>query len=108
MTSIGEFITSLNLVRYVARFVEQGIDSLEHVCYERDISALLEDCGVNCIDAKIFQDGLKHALKRENLNEKSDSAASKSLTAAVKAAVTQSRARQNATESVSASYSKAQ
>jgi len=46
MVAVRDFIVDCGLdEQYAARFVEQGIDSVDDLRYERDLDTLLEDVG---------------------------------------------------------------
>ena len=102
MSSITEFLNSIALAPYAARFVEQGIDALEDLRYERDLDGLLEDVGLAGADADAFRKALKQALAGDGgETTKSKTSAKDDLAAAVKASLANSRARQGLAESSS-------
>lgn len=104
MSNITDFLTSIRLQTYASRFIEQGIDSLEDLRYERDLDGLVEDVGLAAADAKTFRSALKAALSGENRHAKGATAPTKEdLAAAVKASLATSRARQGLGEEASAS-----
>ena len=66
MVAVRDFIVDAGLdEHYAARFVEQGVDTVDDLRYERDLDALLEDVGVRDDDAATFREALKRALAGE-------------------------------------------
>jgi len=100
MATLAEFLDSIALGAYSSRFVEQGIEALEDLRYERDLDGLIEDVGLSGADATKFQEAL-HAALRDGKEKKGPSAAKGAapatkddLKAAVAASMAKSRARQ--------------
>ena len=103
MSNIADFLTTIHLQTYAPRFIEQGIDSLEDLRYERDLDGLVEDVGLADADAKTFRSALKAALSGENRRgEGAKEPTKEDLAAAVKASLATSRARQGLGEEASA------
>lgn len=91
MVAVRDFIVDAGLdEHYAARFVEQGVDTVDDLRYERDLDALLEDVGVRDDDAATFREALKRALA----GEKKRAPSGDDLAEAVKASMASSRARQ--------------
>ena len=98
MSTLAEFLDSITLGEYSSRFVEQGIEALEDLRYERDLDGLIEDVGLSGANATKFKVALHAALRdgKEKKRESSkDAPATKDdLKAAVAASMAKSRARQ--------------
>ena len=100
MTTVADFLASCALDAYAPRLIEQGIETLDDLRYERDIDSLIEDVGLLDADAEKFRFALKRALstdKTTNSEKKSDGReepSSNDLARAVASAVASSRARQ--------------
>lgn len=100
MTTVADFLASCALDAYAPRFIEQGIETLDDLRYERDLDSLIEDVGLLDADAEKFRVALKRALsddKTTNSEKKSDGReepSSNDLARAVASAVASSRARQ--------------
>ena len=91
MVAVRDFVVDAGLdEHYAARFVEQGIDTVDDLRYERDLDTLLEDVGVRGDDATTFREALKRALA----GEKKRAPSGDDLAEAVKASMANSRARQ--------------
>ena len=94
--SVSDFLRACALESYAARFIEQGVDAVEDLRYERDLDGLLEDVGLTGPDAMTFRRALSDALDRgsEAREEKKSKNAPMDLAAAVAASAAASRARQ--------------
>lgn len=109
MATLTEFLDSIALGAFSSRFVEQGIEALEDLRYERDLDGLIEDVGLSGADATKFKDAL-HAALRDGKEKKGPNAAKDAapatkddLKAAVAASMAKSRARQGVAEGASTS-----
>ena len=95
-TSVTDFLRACELESYASRFIEQGVETVDDLRYERDLDGLLEDVGLSGGDATTFRRALSDALARVSggREEKKAKDGPVDLAAAVAAAAAASRTRQ--------------
>ena len=64
--SVREFLHDVGLGEYAPRFIEQGVDTVEDLRYERDLDSLVEDVGLEDAHATTFREALTRALASED------------------------------------------
>ena len=98
--SVREFLHDVGLGEYAPRFIEQGVDTVEDLRYERDLDSLVEDVGLEDAHATTFREALTRALASEDGGKETKKASAPveptkdDLAKAVAASVAASKARQ--------------
>lgn len=98
--SVREFLHDVGLGDYAPRFIEQGVDTVEDLRYERDLDSLVEDVGLEDAHATTFREALTRALASEDGGKETKKASAPveptkdDLAKAVAASVAASKARQ--------------
>ena len=98
--SVREFLHDVGLGEYAPRFIEQGVDTVEDLRYERDLDSLVEDVGLEDAHATTFREALTRALASEDGGKETKKASTPveptkdDLAKAVAASVAASKARQ--------------